>query len=187
MNDYQVYSRDWVSDLYRRGKRSKYVFFWGHKSNVRGDITKACSSQWWPCRFTVKDEIFVSAEHWMMAEKARLFKADDIRKKILSTKKPGAAKALGRQILDFDAEVWDENKYDIVVKGNFHKFSQNPKLKQFLIGTGKRVLVEASPVDKIWGIGLAQDDKHSSNPLMWKGQNLLGFALMSTRDLLIQK
>ena len=110
-----------------------------------------------------------------------------IRDRILSTKKPGAAKALGRQILDFDAEVWDENKYDIVVKGNFHKFSQNPKLKQFLIGTGKRVLVEASPVDKIWGIGLAQDDKHSSNPLMWKGQNLLGFALMSTRDLLIQK
>ena len=119
-----------------------------------------------------------------MAEKARLFGADEIRSKILATRKPGAAKALGRQIEGFKADVWDKNKYDIVVQGNLQKFSQNDNLRTFLVNTGKRVLVEASPVDKIWGIGLAQDNPKSENPLEWKGQNLLGFALMSVRDIL---
>ena len=182
--DYKIYDRDWLVDLYKRKKRQKYVYFWGHRSKNNDAITKACFSQWWPSPFEVNGEHFATAEHWMMAEKARLFKADTIRSKILATGKPGAAKALGRQIEHFDAQVWDENKYDIVVQGSLHKFSQNEALRTFLVQTGERVLVEASPVDKIWGIGLAQDDPKCANPLEWKGLNLLGFALMSTRDIL---
>ena len=67
-------------------------------------------------------------------------------------------------------------------RGNLAKFSQNAELKEFLLNTDNRVLVEASPVDKIWGIGLAVDDKNIENPLMWQGLILLGFALMEVRD-----
>ena len=66
-------------------------------------------------------------------------------------------------------------------EGNRAKFAQHPNLRRFLLDTGNRILVEASPVDKIWGIGLAQDDPRAQNPLQWQGLNLLGFALMKVR------
>ena len=91
-------------------------------------------------------------------------------------------KALGREIRDFDQEKWDERKYPIVLKGNIAKFSQNEPLKEFLLETGGAVLAEASPYDRIWGIRLAADDPLAMDPKKWKGENLLGFALMETRD-----
>ena len=127
---------------------------------------------------------YASAEHWMMAEKARLFESDEIYSEILKTRSPGKAKALGRKIEHFDQGVWDASKYDIVVRGNYHKFSQHTDLGDFLRNTGNRVLVEASPVDKVWGVGLAQDDPMIDQPSKWRGQNLLGFALMSVRGLI---
>jgi ribA/ribD-fused uncharacterized protein len=69
-----------------------------------------------------------------------------------------------------------------VVEGNLHKFSQDENLKEFLLNTNERILVEASPMDKIWGIGLAADHPNIENPILWKGENLLGFALMEVRD-----
>ena len=60
-------------------------------------------------------------------------------------------------------------------------------MSDFLLSTGKRVLVETSPVDKVWGIGLAQDDDAATNPNLWKGENLLGFALMEVREQLLSK
>lgn len=182
--EYKTYDRAWAENLFRRGKLPKAVYFWGHRNHNKNEVTKACLSQWWPCEFKVDGETYVSAEHWMMAEKARLFNAPEILQKILSTRKPGAAKAFGRQIIGFDQKIWDERKYDIVVQGNRHKFSQNKNLEAFLLGTKKRLLVEASPVDRVWGIGLAVDNEHCANPLKWKGQNHLGFALMSVRDIL---
>jgi len=164
--------------------RPKYIFFWGHRSRADGKITKACFSQWWPSTFTVGGEQYFSAEHWMMAEKARLFGDEEIRQKILKVSKPGAAKALGRQVKNFDHSLWNSSKFDIVVHGNVHKFSQNTELGNFLLGTGNRILVEASPVDPIWGIGLSADDINVSEPSQWKGENLLGFALMVARDAL---
>ncbi|MEO0340141.1 MAG: NADAR family protein, partial [Bacteroidota bacterium] len=86
----------------------------------------------------------------------------------------------------FKPEVWDENKVEIVVEGNFHKFSQAPELKEFLLNTKDRILVEASPYDKIWGIGLNAQAEGIENPDTWKGQNLLGFALMEVRDQLLK-
>ncbi len=181
---YKTYDRQWLTELFQRGKMPKAVYFWGHRSKTKNTVTKSCLSQWWPSKFKVNGQIYVSAEHWMMAEKARLFEADEILSKILSTRKPGAAKAFGRQIKRFDQAVWDAHKYDIVVRGSYHKFKQNRPLRDFLLTTHKRVLVEASPVDRIWGIRLAEDNPHCKNPLKWKGENCLGFALMSVRDML---
>lgn len=185
MTEYTRYTRLWLEQLFQRKRMPKSLFFWGHKSHNKNEVTKACLSQWWPSEFTVNGDLYYTAEHWMMVEKARLFGALDIAEQIMATKKPGAAKAFGRQIENFDQFKWDEHKYDIVVRGSCHKFSQNPKILSFLAGTSPRILIEASPVDKVWGIGLEEKDARSTNPLLWNGENLLGFALMSARDMLL--
>lgn len=160
-----------------------FIFFWGHTEN-KNHITKACLSQWYESDFTINDIIYFTAEHYMMAEKAKLFNNIEIHDEILITKKQGKVKELGRQITNFKQEVWDAYKYQIVVEGNFHKFKQNEKLKTFLLNTKNQILVEASPVDNIWGIGLSAENQDAKNPYLWKGENLLGFALMEVRDLL---
>jgi ribA/ribD-fused uncharacterized protein len=121
-------------------------------------------------------------EQYMMAEKAKLFKDSKILEKIMESNTPKQIKALGRIVKNFDESVWKQNRYSIAIKGNLNKFSQNKNLKKFLLGTKNKVIVEASPYDKIWGIGMCTDDKSIENPLFWKGKNLLGFALMEVRD-----
>lgn len=164
------------------GNRNKFLFFWGHQPSKDGNITKTCFSQWWLSAFTVEGITYPTAEHWMMAKKAILFKDDKILEKILQAKSPAEAKKLGRQVKNYQDEVWLANRYEIVKEGNSHKFSQNEALKDFLLNTTDRVLVEASPVDSVWGIGMAADHKDIENPEKWKGLNLLGFALMEVRD-----
>lgn len=159
----------------------KFLFFWGHQRGKNG-ITSSCFSQWYDAPFTVGSDRYATAEHFMMAEKAALFGAADIRAKILEVPNPGAAKALGRSITLFDDAIWRANRFDIVVRANFAKFAQNEALGAYLKQTGDRVLVEASPVDAIWGIGLAQDDEKADKPQLWMGLNLLGFALMKVRE-----
>ena len=178
------YNRQQIEQVQNKGERIKFLFFWGHQKAKDGSISKTCFSQWWKSEFEVNGIKYSSAEHWMMAEKARLFKDEEILKEILNVKSPAQAKALGRKVRNFDNKVWNENAYEIVKKGNYNKFSQNEDLKQFLLNTKKRVLVEASPVDKIWGVGLASDNQHIELASKWKGDNLLGFALMEVRDLL---
>ena len=168
----------------RSGKRFKYIFFWGHRPRKDGQIGKQCFSQWWGSSFEIDGIKYPSAEFYMMAEKARLFYDDESLNKILASSNPGAAKKYGREIKNFDEALWIENRFDIVVRGNKAKFEQNEALKQFLLNTNNRIIVEASPVDKIWGIGLAGDHKYAENPEKWKGLNLLGFALMKVRSIL---
>jgi ribA/ribD-fused uncharacterized protein len=122
----------------------------------------------------------------MMAHKAKLFGDNKAFDKIVKADKPGEVKEIGRQIRGFDEIKWNDRKFEIVKTGNIHKFNQNKKLKDFLIGTADRVIVEASPTDTIWGIGLTQDSNMVDNPYTWRGFNLLGFALMETRDFLKQ-
>lgn len=181
------YSRKKTEALYDRGKKLKLLFFWGHKPSRSGDVTASCFSQWWISPFTVNGITYASAEHWMMAGKARLFEDNEMLEKILQAKSPAEAKKFGRQVRNFDLKTWDEQGYDLVVEGNYHKFSQHPDLKAFLTNTGKRVLVEASPVDPIWGIGLPADHEFAAVPPRWRGKNLLGFALMEVRDRLLKK
>lgn len=147
-----------------------------------GAVTKACFSQWYASPFEVDDVVYPTAEHFMMAGKARLFADDVALRQVLAAPNPGAVKAIGRSIEGFDEKVWQERRWDIVVQANLAKFSQNAALAEFLRNTGARVLVEASPVDKIWGIGLAADDPDAENPAGWQGLNLLGFALMEVRS-----
>lgn len=178
------YSTSWLLDQLAHSQRVKYLLFWGHQPSKSGDITKTCFSQWWLADFVVAGVTYRSAEHWMMAEKARLFGDNAMVDRVLAAKTPAEAKKLGREILSFEPEVWDEHKYQIVKTGGLHKFSQHQALAEFLLGTHDRVLVEASPVDPIWGIGLSADAADAEDPTKWRGQNLLGFALMEVRDTL---
>lgn len=163
-------------------EQKEFLFFWGHQPSKDGSIIKTCMSQWWPADFEEDGIVYKTAEHYMMAGKARLFNDQEIAEKIIAKTSPKDVKDLGRQIRNFDAALWDKHKYTIVEQGNYLKFSQNNNLKQFLLQTGSKVLVEASPVDPIWGIGLAEDHADTKDPLKWKGENLLGFALMEVRD-----
>lgn len=177
-----TFNLDWLLDKINKKEKIKFLFFWGHAASKDGSVTKSCFSQWWPSAFTVDGIRYVTAEHWMMAKKAELFNDTEMFEKILEAKSPASAKKLGRQVRNFDPKVWQNECFDIVCEGNYHKFSQHPALNEFLQNTGDKVLVEASPVDKIWGIGMAQDNPHAENPRLWKGSNLLGFALMEVRD-----
>lgn len=163
-------------------KELDFLMFWGHQKSRDGSIIKTCMSQWWPSPFFEDGIKYLTAEHYMMAGKAKLFGDNEIYNKILTKTIPKDVKDLGRQIKNFDAEKWDAQKYEIVKRGNFLKFSQNEDLKSFLIQTKSKILVEASPVDLIWGIGFAEEDLNAKIPQNWKGENLLGFALMEVRD-----
>lgn len=118
----------------------------------------------------------------MMAEKARLFDDRIMLGKIMQAPTPKDAKLIGRSVSGFDAAIWEQHRSAIVIDGNYYKFTQNAALQKFLLETGDRILVEASPVDRIWGIGLAEDDPNATVPEKWPGLNLLGFALMAVRD-----
>ncbi|HAO6015364.1 TPA: NADAR family protein [Listeria monocytogenes] len=171
-----------IQHKYRKGEKLKYIFFWGHQPAEDGKISKSCFSQWWICSFKVDGVEYNCAEQFMMAEKAKLFNDMEMRGKILAAKHPKQAKDFGRLIRGFQEDIWLKNRFNIVMRANQAKFSQNEELKKFLMQTKKRILVEASPVDKIWGIGMAADNKNVENPLYWKGLNLLCFALMAVRD-----
>ncbi|MGE8437693.1 MAG: NADAR family protein [Pseudomonas palmensis] len=179
MNDSQMLE-DLVS-RYLAGERPEFVFFWGHQVSRKG-VTASCFSQWYVAPFEVDGQSYQSAEHYMMAEKAALFGDEQTRARIIEATDPNAAKALGRQVRGFDEARWAQERFAIVMRANQAKFSQNAELGAFLQGTGTRVIVEASPVDRVWGIGLAQDDQNAHRPDRWRGLNLLGFALMQVRD-----
>jgi ribA/ribD-fused uncharacterized protein len=160
----------------------KFLFFWGHQPSNDGTITKTCFSQWWKSSFIVEQIEYKTAEHWMMAKKAILFNDNETFDKIIGCKTPADAKKLGREVKNYNDSIWLENRFEIVKNGNLHKFSQNKDLLQFLLNSDEQIIVEASPVDSIWGIGMASDHKDINNPEKWIGLNLLGFALMEVRD-----
>jgi len=148
-----------------------HVYFWG-----------GIYSQWYKRDFVYKGFTFSTAEQWMMFNKAMLFNDKSIAKEILETKDPKKQKALGRKVKNFDECVWDRHKLKIVIKGNYLKFSQNKDLKDKLMATGDKKLVEGSPYDAVWGVSLKFDDPRILDEKNWKGQNLLGIALMEVRE-----
>jgi ribA/ribD-fused uncharacterized protein len=160
----------------------KFLFFWGHQPERDGSIGKGCLSQWWPCSFAVDGQQFASAEHYMMWRKALLFNDVSVASRVLTARTPGEAKALGREVSGFVDSVWVSERLEIVVQGNLAKFGQDPALRSYLLSTGSRVLVEASPQDRVWGIGLVASDPRASDPSSWLGLNLLGEALMEVRS-----
>ncbi|MER5752836.1 NADAR family protein [Streptomyces sp. NPDC002088] len=177
------------------GARIKYLHFWGHRPRPDGQVGASCLSQWWPSPFVVDGVAYATAEHWMMAGKARLFGDEEGERRVLVAGHPSQAKKAGRLVRGFDEAIWEGERFRIVVEGSVHKFTADAALRDFLLGTGERsemgvppaegwgrVLVEASPVDRVWGIGLAADDEAAADPERWRGPNLLGFALMEARE-----
>lgn len=160
------------------------LFFWGHDSNKNG--MDACFSNWYPSQFTdINGQIFSDTEMWMMYHKALLFKDNEIAQKILQcTNNPKKAKELGRKVKNFDSITWDAHAQNIVYEGLLLKFSQNSKLKKHLLSTGDRLLVEASPYDKIWGIGISSTNAKKTPQKLWPGKNWLGKCLVKTRETL---
>ena len=126
--------------------------------------------------------VYATAKRWMMAAKARLFNNDAALQEILVAPDPKTAKALGRGVQNFDDRIWKQNARRLVTQGNVAKFGQNAELGAFLLASGDAAIVEASPRDCIWGIGLGQDNPKSQHPDTWRGQNLLGFSLMDVRE-----
>lgn len=158
-----------------------YLFFWGHHHSGRG-VSKSCLSQWYDCPFRIGVTQYSCMEQYMMAKKALLFHDTATEKKIMEAASPKEIKSLGRSVSGFDEQVWNQFKYYIVLTGNFYKFTQHPELRKFLMNTGNTVLVEASPQDRIWGIGLPETSRDARQYSKWRGENLLGFALMEVRE-----
>jgi ribA/ribD-fused uncharacterized protein len=154
----------------------KYVFFWN-----------GIYSQWHKAKMIIDGVEYSSCEQYMMHQKAIVFSDFYIASQILLTSDPKEQKSLGRKIQGFNKDVWDSVCLSIVYKGNLAKFSQNENLKADLLSTENRILVEASPLDKIWGIGMAEDHPDIESPEHWRGLNLLGWALNLVKQELNKK
>ena len=180
------YDLNWLKEKVDSEDIVEFDFFYGHENNNKNEVGKFCFSQWYESPFTVNSITYKTAEHWMMAHKALLFNDKNKYHDILNCNKPSKAKALGQQIKGYDERIWDSNKLNIVIIGNIHKFNQYPKFADYLLKTKNKILVEASPTDKIWGIGLSLENKEIYTINAWNGKNMLGFALMSARDFLME-
>ena len=148
----------------------KFTFFWS------GPF-----SQWFRSKFSVGAMTFNCAEQFMMYKKAMMFKDIEIARKIMKSTNPKEHKALGRKVNNFNPKKWADESFEIVKEGNRTKFMQNPHLSKILQDTANTTLVEASPYDKIWGIGLREDDPRAKDKNQWQGKNLLGYALTEVR------
>ena len=141
------YTRQWLQQEFAAGRKRELCLFWGHQLSEDGQLTKSCLSQWWMEDFYTTADSYLCMEQYMMAAKAELFGDKEIRDQILKCSDQKQIKALGRKVRGFEQKVWDKFKYAIVLLGNWHKFSQNRELREFLLSTGDSVLVEASPYD----------------------------------------
>lgn len=149
-------------------------------------------SQWYRSPFEINGSTYRTAEHWMMASKAALFQDTAVMAEIMKAKDPSDVKALGRQIAGYDDETWRKVRFQIVCRGSYEKFRQSPELLAYLLDTGDREIVEASPYDKIWGVGMGaaaaatfyREQMLAYDWCEWPGLNLLGEALMAARTML---
>jgi len=156
--------------------KPRYTFFFTEASPF---------SQWYRCRFTVDGQTFGCAEQYMMFGKAQLFGDAEAAAKILAADHPKQHKALGRTVKHFDHGVWRRERETIVMTGSRAKFTQDAALRATLLATAGTTLVEASPYDRIWGIGLAATDPRAQDPSQWRGGNRLGQILTRLRDELL--
>jgi len=140
---------------------NKYTFFWN-----------GIFSNWHKANFKVDGIIFNCGEQFMMYKKAMLFNDIETSEKILDEKYPRNQKKLGRLVKNFNTKIWSDLCYDIVKDGLREKFNQNPEMKAYLLSCKDTFIVEASPEDRIWGIGYTEFEA-LDNINDW-GQNLLG-------------
>lgn len=179
-----MFTLDDVQTMFKNEENLEFIFFSGHQKTSNGTITKTCLSQWYQAPFEMNNVKYKCTEQYMMCEKARLFKDEEAYNKILQAYHPNQMKLIGRRIRNFDNTIWNEHKVQIVKIANLAKFSQNQKLKRYLINTKNKILVKNVLHDSIWGIGLSKNSELKNNPLNWNGKNLLGFILMDVREIL---
>jgi len=149
----------------------QYTFFWN------GPF-----SQWFPSKFKVGEQEFNCAEQFMMYSKAIFFDDKKIADQIMQSTSPRDQKKMGRQVKNFDESNWNQVAKSFVYVGNMAKFSQNPNLLEILMKTGDTILVEASPYDRIWGIGLDEVEAKTLPPEQWRGTNFLGLVLTQVKN-----
>jgi ribA/ribD-fused uncharacterized protein len=155
----------------------KSVFFWS-----------GMYSQWFESPFEADGQKFNCTEQYMMYKKAMLFGDEEVANAVMRTRNPKDQKALGRQVRNFDTTVWNQHAIDIVSEGNYQKFKQNPDLSKILLGEHlDKEIVEASPLDKIWGIGLHFNDEACDDKSKWQGKNWLGISIMNARERLVEE
>lgn len=185
------YDMEWLLEKVNKGESVDYLLFWGHQHDLDNPekVDRPCLSQWYDnnSSFTVLHERYRTAEHWMMTHKARLFEDDEMVDRILRARTAAKARKLGRLVQPYEEKKWMAKARDIVIEGNYHKFGQNPKLKDYLLSTGDKVLVESTPLDTLWGTGFNRSHRSAAQPAEWKGKNWMGFALMEVRDMLVEK
>lgn len=153
---------------------SKYIPFYG------GPF-----SQWSPCDITIDGVHYNCAEQYMMAKKALVFQDLEAHAAIMASEDPSEQKAIGRKVKGFNAAVWDTISRDVVARASVAKFTSSRRYFQELSLTQGTVLVEASPTDRLWGIGLYEGDPKVHDPAKWRGSNWLGQVLNETRDALL--
>lgn len=156
--------------------------FWRPSRAGSKTVDAGCLSQWHRSTFEVGGRRYANAEQFMMWSKAELFGDHPAAEAILDSPEPARAKELGRAVRSFDTDRWAAHAIGVVVAGNRAKFTQNPPLAAYLAATGDAVLVEASPRDRIWGAGVAAEDRRLPHPAQWPGLNQLGFILTALRD-----
>lgn len=143
-----------------------YILFWN-----------GIYSQWYQAPMTIDGVTYNCCEQYMMHQKALLFSDFEVAEKIMKADHPRDQKQLGREVKGFNKSVWDSACIRIVYKGNYAKFTQNEDLKHQLLATENDILVEASPYDTVWGIGMGEEEPGIENPANWKGLNLLGWSI----------
>lgn len=178
-----MYSLKDVQARYENGEHLEFIFFSEHQKTANGIITKNCLSSWYQSSFEMNNMIYQCAEQYIMAEKAKLFDDEESLDKILKAIHPNQMKIIGKEIKNFDEQIWNKNKINIVKIANLAKFSQNTKLKRYLLLTGEKILVKTNSHDTVWGIGLSKKNSLIRDPDNWKGKNLLGFILMDIREI----
>ncbi len=141
-------------------------------------------SNWYLSQFSVDEITFSSMEQYMMYKKAVCFQDYDTADRILETEDVSQIKKLGRKVSNYDENSWNGVRQIVVYRGLLEKFGQNDELKKLLLETGDSVLAECAVKDRIWGIGLSMTDPDRLDRVCWKGQNLLGYALMMVRETL---
>jgi ribA/ribD-fused uncharacterized protein len=152
-------------------QNGKLVWFWG------GEF-----SNFYKCTFEENDIIYNCSEQYFMAKKALLFNDMEMYDKIMKSNNPKQQKGHGRKVKKFNEDIWNSACEEIMFNGNLLKYTQNEDLKNLLLATENKEIVEASPYDKIWGVGIGPKDERIQDKNSWNGQNKLGICLMKIRD-----
>lgn len=165
-----------LCEVVSNGGIFEYAFFWRETEAPLGAL-----SQWARADFEVDGRRYSSAEQYMMAEKAARMGDLESWRRIVDCDDPGEIKRLGRAVRPYDEARWAAVREHVVVRGNLARFGQDAAARAVLLGTGDAILVEASPYDQLWGIGLEAAHPDARDPARWRGPNLLGFSLMRVR------